>query len=83
MTNVKTPVSRAQQGLTAAVQGAAQGAHEILTLRRDTARVRSAIGHSKVGLYKLNARACRARCRGLAFAGIHRVSSRARHSRLS
>lgn len=47
MTNVKTPVLCAQQGLSAAVQGAAQGAHEILTLRRDTARVRAAIGHSK------------------------------------
>lgn len=47
MKNVKTPVQRAEQGITAAVQGAAQGAHEILTLRRDTARVRSAIGHSK------------------------------------
>ena len=47
MKNVKTPVICAQQGLTAAVQGAAQGAHEILTLRRDTARVRAAIGHAK------------------------------------
>lgn len=47
MTNVTTPVLCAQQGLTAAVQGAAQGAREILTLRRDTARVRAAIGHSK------------------------------------
>ena len=44
---VKTPVSRAEQGLEAAVQGAAVGASEILTLRRDTARVRAAIGHSK------------------------------------
>ena len=42
-----TPVLQAQQGLTAAVEGAAVGASEILTLRRDTARVRAAIGHQK------------------------------------
>lgn len=47
MRNINTPVIRAKQGLNAAVQGAAQGAREILTLRRDTARVRAAIGHTK------------------------------------
>ena len=47
MQGIETPVRCAKQGLNAAVQGAAQGAHEILTLRRDTARVRAAIGHQK------------------------------------
>jgi thioredoxin 1 len=47
MRGIETPVRCAKQGLNAAVQGAAQGAREILTLRRDTARVRAAIGHQK------------------------------------
>ena len=38
MKELKTPVICAEQGLSAAVQGAAQGASAILTLRRDTAR---------------------------------------------
>ena len=47
MNGIDTPVRCAIQGLNAAVQGAAQGAREIMTLRRDTARVRAAIGHTK------------------------------------
>ena len=45
MTKVKTSLRCAKQGLNAGVEGAAKGASEILTLRRDTARVRAAIGH--------------------------------------
>ena len=45
--NVKTPFYNAEQGMNAAVLGAGKGASEILTLRRDTARVRAAIGHAK------------------------------------
>ena len=47
VTNVKTPFFNAEQGMNAAVLGAGKGASEILTLRRDTARVRAAIGHAK------------------------------------
>mmetsp|Transcript_8087 Transcript_8087/g.36296 ORF Transcript_8087/g.36296 Transcript_8087/m.36296 type:complete len:826 (-) Transcript_8087:111-2588(-) len=47
MTEVKTPFYNAEQGMNAAVLGAGKGASEILTLRRDTARVRAAIGHAK------------------------------------
>ena len=47
MRGIETPVRCSKQGLNAAVQGAAQGTREILTLRRDTARVRAAIGHQK------------------------------------
>ena len=42
MTEVKTPFYNAEQGMNAAVLGAGKGASEILTLRRDTARVRAA-----------------------------------------
>ena len=38
MRGIETPVRCSKQGLNAAVQGAAQGTREILTLRRDTAR---------------------------------------------
>jgi len=47
MSKVSVPVYCAQKGLMAAVQGAAIGGSELLNLRYDLARVRSALGHKR------------------------------------